>query len=49
MENLYPRPPQNQLRMGKWRVLALRGFILDFVGTSVAVPFYSVQNCSLIE
>ena len=48
MENLdLPSPPKS--KMGKWRVFALRAASsLIWGGWGFAVPFYFVQDCSLI-
>ena len=48
MENLDPPLPPKS-RMGKWRVFALRApSSLIWGGWGFAVPFYFVQDCSII-
>ena len=49
MENLDPPPPlppKSEVKNGAFWLL--RGFILDLGGWGFAVPFYFVQDCSLL-
>ena len=51
MENLDPPPrPPPQIKDGKMAPFCpSRGFILDLGGWGFAVPFYFVQDCSLLR
>ena len=44
-----PPTPLAKSRKGKWRVLALRGFIFDLEGWASAVPFYILSKITILD